>query len=594
MLSSLTNSAQSVSTQSLRNITVTVNGRKLEANKGETILELCDRNHIHIPRLCYHPNLPPRASCRVCLVECDGKWLSPACVTQVWDGLNISTKSEKVKRSVRNNLRELLDSHDETCSDCVANHRCQFRDMNVSWDVKAEKGEHKCAEGYDASTNSIVLDTSKCVLCGRCIRACEEVAGQSAIIFGNRGKHMRVQPAGGKTLQDTSCIKCGQCTLYCPVGAITEKSQVTEVMNLLSNKGKKLSVVQVAPAVRIALSEAFGLPEGTNCVKKMVSALRAIGFDLVYDTNFSADLTIIEESTELVSRLKDPNSALPMFTSCCPAWVNYVEQSAPDFIPNLSSCRSPQGMLSSCIKTYLPKVMGIDAKDIINCSIMPCTAKKDEIERPELRNKDGLKETDYVLTIRELVEMIKLSNIDFNSLPDSEFDHMFGFGSGAGQIFGATGGVMEAAARTAFEKVTGKTLTNVDLVDVRGMEGIKIATFDMDGTKLKVAVSHGISTTAKLLDMIRSKDERVRDVKFIEVMACPGGCVVGGGTPQPKGKSTFTHRLSGIYNIDASMKIRKSHENPIIKSLYKEYLGEPCGHLAHELLHTHYKHHPKL
>ena len=588
-LSRATNSSQSIA----RNITVTVNGRKLEAKKGETVLELCDRNHIHIPRLCYHPNLPPRASCRVCLVECDGKWLSPACVTTVWDGLKIDTKSEKVVNSVRNNLKELLDCHDETCSDCVANHRCQFRDMNVSFSVKAENSEHKDESAVDRSTNSIVLDTSKCVLCGRCIRACEEVAGQSAIIFGNRAKHMTVQPAGGKTLQDTSCIKCGQCTLYCPVGAITEKSQVQEVMDKLTNKGKKLSIVQVAPAVRVALSEAFGLPEGTNCTKKMVSALRAIGFDLVYDTNFGADLTIMEEATELVNRLQDPNATLPMFTSCCPAWVNYVEQSAPDFIPNLSSCRSPQGMLSSCIKNYLPKVMGIDAKDIINISVMPCTAKKDEIERPALRTKDGLKETDYVLTVRELVELIKLNNIDFNNLPDSEFDQMFGFGSGAGQIFAATGGVMEAAARTAFEMVTGKNLTNVDLVDVRGMDGLKIATFDLEGTKLKVAVCHGIANTAKLLDMIRSKDPRIADVKFIEVMACPGGCVVGGGTPQPKCKNTFDNRLSGVYRIDSGMNIRLSHENPIIKTLYKDLLGKPNSHIAHELLHTHYREHPK-
>ena len=593
MLSTLCRTANSTQTVA-RNITVTVNGRKLEAKKGETILELCDRNHIHIPRLCYHPNLPPRASCRVCLVECDGKWLSPACVTTVWDGLKVDTKSSKVVSSVRNNLKELLDCHDETCSDCVANHRCQFRDMNVSFSVKAEKQEHKDLNKVDSSTNSIVLDTSKCVLCGRCIRACEEVAGQSAIIFGNRGKHMTVQPSGGKTLQDTSCIKCGQCTLYCPVGAITEKSQVQEVMEVLSNKGKKLSIVQVAPAVRVALSEAFGLPEGTNCDKKMVSALKAIGFDLVYDTNFGADLTIMEEATELVHRLQEgETSSLPMFTSCCPAWVNYVEQSAPDFIPNLSSCRSPQGMLSSLIKNYLPKVLGIDVHDIINCSIMPCTAKKDEIERPALRTKDGIKETDFVLTIRELVELIKLNNIDFNSLPDTEFDQLFGFGSGAGQIFAATGGVMEAAARTAFEFVTGKNLTNVDLVDVRGMDGLKIAIFDLEGTKLKVAVSHGIANTSKLLDMLRNHDERVRDVKFIEVMACPGGCVVGGGTPQPKQKSTFDNRLKGIYNIDKKMNVRLSHENPLIKTIYKEYLGKPSSHLAHELLHTHYTEHPK-
>lgn len=594
MLSSINSATSTVATSALRNITVTVNGRKLEAKKGETVLELCDRNHIKIPRLCYHPNLPPKASCRVCLVECDGKWLSPACVTTVWDGLKIDTKSAKVKASVQNNLKELLECHDETCSSCTANHRCQFRDMNVEWQIEADKREQKKDIGIDNSTNSIVLDTSKCVLCGRCVRACEEIAGQSAIIFGNRASHMTIQPAGGKTLQDTSCVKCGQCTLYCPVGAITEKSQVQEVMEKLTNKGKKLSVCQVAPAVRVALSEAFGLPEGTNSTKKMVAALKAIGFDLVYDTNFTADLTIMEEATELISRLQNPKAALPMFTSCCPAWVNYVEQSAPDFIPNLSSCRSPQGMLSSLIKNYLPKVMGVEAKDVINISVMPCTAKKDEIERPQLKTKDGLKETDYVLTVRELIEMIKLAGIDFNSLKGEEFDKMFGFGSGAGQIFAATGGVMEAATRTAYEVITGKKLQNVDLVDVRGLKGVKIATFDLDGTPLKVAVAHGIANTEKLLNKLREKDPEFKDVKFIEVMACPGGCVCGGGTPQPKDKQTIENRLKGIYGIDSAMECRKSHENPIVKSLYKEFLEKPNSHKAHELLHTHYVSHPKF
>ncbi|EAX97250.1 64kDa iron hydrogenase, putative [Trichomonas vaginalis G3] len=577
----------------LRNITVTVNGKPLEAKKGETVLELCDRNNIRIPRLCFHPNLPPKASCRVCLVECDGKWLSPACVTTVWDGLKIDTKSKNVRDSVENNLKELLDCHDETCSACIANHRCQFRDMNVAYSVKAETKEICSEEGIDESTNAIRLDTSKCVLCGRCIRACEEVAGTSAIIFGNRAKKMRIQPTFGVTLQETSCIKCGQCTLYCPVGAITEKSQVKEALDILANKGKKITVVQVAPAVRVALSEAFGYKEGTVTTGKMVSALKALGFDLVYDTNYGADLTICEEAGELVNRLRDPNAKFPMFTSCCPAWVNYVEQSAPDFIPNLSSCRSPQGMLSALIKNYLPKLLDVKQEDVLNFSIMPCTAKKDEVERPELRTKSGLKETDMVLTVRELVEMIKLSNIDFNNLPDTQFDNIFGFGSGAGQIFAATGGVMEAASRTAFEVYTGKKLTNVNIYPVRGMDGLRIAELDLDGTKLKVAVCHGIANTAKLLDRLREKDPELMDIKFIEIMACPGGCVCGGGTPQPKNRVSLDNRLAAIYNIDAKMECRKSHENPLIKGVYKEFLGKPNSHLAHELLHTHFKHHPK-
>ena len=426
-----------------------------------------------------------------------------------------------------------------------------------------------------------------------CIKACKNVAGQGVLKLTKVGNKKLISTVNGKPLQETSCIKCGQCTLVCPTGALAEKDGIERLEEVLKNPGDKVIVCQTAPAIRINLADAVGMPSGTIITGKMVTALKQLGFKYVFDTNFGADLTIMEEATELVNRLQDPNATLPMFTSCCPAWVNYVEQSAPDFIPNLSSCRSPQGMLSSCIKNYLPKVMGIDAKDIINISVMPCTAKKDEIERPALRTKDGLKETDYVLTVRELVELIKLNNIDFNNLPDSEFDQMFGFGSGAGQIFAATGGVMEAAARTAFEMVTGKNLTNVDLVDVRGMDGLKIATFDLEGTKLKVAVCHGIANTAKLLDMIRSKDPRIADVKFIEVMACPGGCVVGGGTPQPKCKNTFDNRLSGVYRIDSGMNIRLSHENPIIKTLYKDLLGKPNSHIAHELLHTHYREHPK-
>ena len=570
---------------------VIVNGRTLDAKKGETVLELCDRYNIRIPRLCHHPNLPPRASCRVCLVEQDGKWLTPACVTQVWENeknpVRFNTKSPRVLESVRNNLGLLLASHDEHCSQCVANHRCEFRDYVVDTGATATTREPP-AQGIDNSTNSITLDISKCVLCGRCIRACEVIAGQAAIAYGNRASHMRVQPAGGVSLAETSCVKCGQCTLYCPVGAITEKSQVREAMNVLQNRPRKLLVVQTAPAVRVALSEALGLPSGTISTGKMVAALRRLGFDKVYDTNWSADLTILEEANELISRLTKPNSVLPMFTSCCPAWVNYIEQSRPNFIPNLSTCRSPQGMLSSCIKNVLTKNLGVPAKEIFTMSIMPCTAKKDEIERPQLRTKDGEKETDIVLTVRELAEMIKLSNINFLSLPDEEFDVPYGLASGAGAIFAATGGVMEAAARTAFEAVTGKKLTNVVIDGVRGLKVTKICTLDLEGTKLQVAVSHGIAEAGRLLDRLEAKDPELKDVKFIEVMACPGGCVNGGGTPKIKDNNVMMTRINAIYKIDDESKYRKSHDNPSIKAVYDEFFEKPNSHKAHELLHTHY------
>jgi len=594
MLSSLNPTTLKSSSNFLRQITVTVNGRQYEGKKGETIMELCDRNNVKIPRLCHHPNLPPRASCRVCLVECDGKWLSPSCVTQIWDGLKIETKSPKVLESVKNNVQELLSTHDERCSTCVANNRCEFRDIVYEFGVDAPIREPHNEESIDRSTNSIVLDPSKCVLCGRCIRACEHIAGQSALLFSQRGKHMTIQPVGGVKLQDTSCIKCGQCTLYCPTGALTEKYQVREVLNSLRQREKKLSVVQTAPAVRVAISDALGLPPGTISTGKLVAALKKLGFDLVYDTNYTADLTIVEEATELVGRLQNPNASLPMFTSCCPAWINFVEQSRPDLIPHLSSCRSPQGMLSSLFKNYLPKQYGLKASDIFSVSIMPCTAKKDEIERKTLRTEEGIKETDYVLTVRELSEMIKQAGINFHSLPEMEFDSLFGTSTGAAVIFAASGGVMEAAARTAFEVVTGKKLTKVDILPVRGFENsVKIAVLDLEGTKLKVAVSHGIAETAKFLDQLKAGHPDYQDIKFIEVMACPGGCVCGGGTSCPSGRETMAKRLDAIYNIDLNSSIRKSHDNPTVKKLYETFLGKPNGHLAHKLLHTHYHPHPK-
>jgi len=575
----------------LRSIKVTVNGRILDAKKGETLIDLCDRYNIKIPRLCYHPNLPPRASCRVCLVEQITKnWrgLTPACVLKVFDGLTVETKSPAVVKHVRNNLGLLLASHDEHCSQCVANHRCEFRDYVYSNQASAPYREPASPQSVDHSTNSIVLDTSKCVLCGRCIRACEVFAGQSAIHFGKRGSHMSVQPAGGDKLSNTSCVKCGQCTLYCPVGAITERSQVQECLKVLSTRPRKLLIAQTAPAVRVAISEALGLPPGTDSTGKMISALRKLGFDKVYDTNWSADLTILEEATELVSRLSNPKAALPMFTSCCPAWINYVEQSRPSFIPNLSTCRSPQGMLSSCIKNVLPKSLGVAAEDIYTVSIMPCTAKKDEIERPQLRTASGLKETDMSLTVRELVEMIKLSGINYAELEDSQFDVPYGDSTGAAVIFAASGGVMEAAARTAFETVTGKKLTNVVIDGVRGLKQTKICTLDLEGSKLKVAVVHGINEAGKFLDKIENKDPEVRDVKFIEVMACPGGCVNGGGTPRLMNKEHMEKRVKGIYSLDDKSKIRKSHENPAIIQVYKDFFGKPNSHKSHELLHTHY------
>ena len=594
MISSLRNSSSFSIGNFLRGITVNVNGQNLEAKKGETIMELCDRNSIKIPRLCHHPALPPRASCRICLVECDGKWLSPSCVTQVWDGLKISTNSPKVVQSVKNNLSQLMEVHDERCSTCTANSKCTFRNYCYQFGVDTEERLSPHPQSIDSSSNSIVFDPSKCILCSRCIRACEDIAGQNILEFSRRGSKMMVQPYGGLKLQDTKCIKCGQCTLYCPTGAMREKSQTRQLIQKLKNKDYKLSVVQFAPAVRVNINDALGLKPGTISTGKLVNALRLIGFDIVYDTNFGADMTIVEEANELVERITKNTGPLPMFTSCCPAWVNYVEQSRPDLIPQLSSCRSPMGMLSGLIKYQLPKIHKIKPEDIYNVAIMPCTAKKDEIERIQLKTHDGVKETDIVLTVRELADLFKLQGINFTSLSDdAEPDSMFGDHSGAGAIFANTGGVMEAAIRTAHDTITGKSLEKVEYECVRGFEkSIRIATIKMGETPVKVAVVHGIANCEKLLEKIKNKDQEFKDIIFIEVMACPGGCINGGGSSPCEDSQQLKNRIDAIYKIDNNKIIRKSHDNPRVKEIYKIALEKPGSHLAHELLHTPYT--PKL
>ncbi|KAH0790606.1 iron hydrogenase [Histomonas meleagridis] len=439
----------------------------------------------------------------------------------------------------------------------------------------------------DLSTNSITIDPSKCVGCGVCVKTCKTVAGQGVLALVDVNGKKRIGTANGKPLQESTCVKCGQCTLVCKPSALSEKDQISEVEKVLNNPNGKVAVCQTAPAIRINLSDALGLPAGTISTGKMVSALRKLGFKYVFDTNYSADLTIMEEATEFVSRLTKGTGPLPMFTSCCPAWVNYVEQSDPDLIPNLSTCRSPLGMLSSITHFDFAKRKGIEGK-VFNVAIMPCTAKKDEIERPQFSTK-GFKETDYVITTRELMRMIKKHKIDFKNLPDSEFDVPFSEASGAGAIFCGSGGVMEAAVRTAYNIVTGKELPGTDLVAVRGhKDGIKVASVDIEGTKVGVAVAQGIANAMKLIKMIKDKDPKVADVKFVEVMACPGGCVCGGGSTKAKTKKATDARVDAVYKIDTQSKVRCSHQNQQLKELYDRLLEKPNSHLAHELLHTHY------
>ena len=441
----------------------------------------------------------------------------------------------------------------------------------------------------DTSSNSIQFDMSKCIGCNSCVRACKTVAGQSILkLVPHNGKKI-AQTVVGKHIEETKCIGCGQCTLGCPTGALVEKDGITPVLDVIKNKNGRVVVAQIAPAVRINMAEALGVPAGTVTTGKLVSALRKLGFDYVFDTNFGADLTIVEEATELIQRLNTPGSALPMFTSCCPAWVNYVEKSAHDLIPHLSSCRSPVGMISSCIKNIFPQQIGKTAAEVINVAIMPCTAKKDECKRPQLRTKDGVQETDFVITSRELAKMIKAAGIKYKELKDSECDNIYSEASGGGAIFCATGGVMESATRSAYKFVTKKDLAPIEFTQIRGLTGIKMGQVDLNGRVIKVAVAQGIKNAMEMIKKIKSGDPQYKDVLFCEVMACPGGCVGGGGSPKAKTKKTMEKRLDATYSIDRKSKHRTPQDNEQLCQLYKDSIGGKFGsHKAHELLHTHF------
>ena len=428
---------------------------------------------------------------------------------------------------------------------------------------------------------------SKCINCQSCVKACKVIAGQNVLKTANVNGKAIVVTRTGDLLSDTNCIGCGQCTIVCPVGAIVEHNDVKEVETVLKNKKNKICVVQTAPAVRINISEAFGLPAGSISTGKLVSALRKLGFDYIFDTNFGADITIVEEATELIQQMSDPNHKMPMFTSCCPAWINFIEKSAPDLIPRIGSGRSPMSMLSSVIKSEFAQIKGVKPENIFNIAIMPCTAKKDECKRPQLNTKEGIPTTDLVLTTRELISMIKKAKIDFKNLEDSPFDEIYGQGTGGAAIFCAPGGVMEAAVRSAYQFILGKPLKPVEFLPVRGMDGVKRGALDINGTKIEVLTIQGISNAMKCLEKVRNDDPDLKNVKFVEVMACPGGCVCGGGSPKPKNKKAQEQRLEATYSIDTNSTLRVSQDNPLVKKLYERFLGKPGSHLAHELLHTH-------
>ncbi len=570
-------------------VNITINGQKLQVPKEYTILEAAKSSNIDIPTLCYLKDINEIGACRMCVVEIKGaRSLQAACVYPVSEGLEISTNTPAVRESRKVTLELILSNHDRKCLTCIRNRNCELQklaeDLNIQ-DIRFEGETYNLP--LDDLSPSIVRDPNKCVLCRRCVSVCKNVQTVSVIDANERGFKTIVASAFNKPLSEVPCTMCGQCITACPVGALREKDATEKVWEALGNPDKHV-VVQTAPAVRVALGEEFGMPIGSRVTGKMAASLRRMGFNGVFDTDTAADLTIMEEGTELLNRIKN-GGKLPMITSCSPGWIKFCEHFYPDFIDNLSTCKSPHEMFGAILKSYYAEREGIDPSKIYVVSVMPCTAKKFESERNEL-SATGYQDVDAVLTTRELARMIKESGIDFTSLPDESFDNPFGDATGAAVIFGATGGVMEAALRTVAEILEGKPVDNIEYNVVRGVEGVKEATVEIGGLTVKAAVAHGLANARKLLDKIKAGEA---EYHFIEIMACPGGCVTGGGQPIQPAKLKMdidlrAERAKAIYEEDRNLPIRKSHENPFIKKLYDEFLGEPCGHKSHELLHTHY------
>ncbi len=574
----------------MANINIKINGISVSAPAGSTILEAARLIDIDIPTLCYLKDINEIGACRMCVVEVKGaRTLVTSCVFPITEGMEVLTNTPKVLDSRKKNLQLLLSNHDKKCLSCVRSSDCELqtlcKDLNVDDENYYEGNQTEYALDYSAV--HMVRDNNKCILCRRCSAVCEKVQGIGVIGANERGFNTFIGSAFDMGLGETSCVSCGQCIAVCPVGALYEKDYTNEIFDLIADPTKHV-VVQTAPAVRAALGEEFGMPIGTNVEGKMVTALRRLGFDGVFDTNFSADLTIMEEAHEFLGRVKN-GGTLPMITSCSPGWIKYCEHYFPDMTENLSSCKSPQQMFGAITKTYYAQKMGLDPKDIVCVSVMPCTAKKFEKGRDD-QDAAGVPDVDYAITTRELARMIKVAGIKFTSLQEDSYDSPLGSGSGAAVIFGATGGVMEAALRTAVEVLTGEELKALDFTDVRGVQGIKEASYDVAGMTVNVAVASGLINAAELLKKVKSGEANYH---FIEIMGCPGGCVNGGGQPQqPASVRNFTDisalRAKALYDSDAANVIRKSHENPDVKTLYKEFLGEPGSHKSHDILHTTY------
>jgi len=568
---------------------ITIDEKSMDVPDGLNILQAALMAGIDIPTLCNHEDLNPRGACGLCIVEIEGENnYKRSCVTKVCDGMKIRTNTAAL-RTIRRGLFELiLAAHPEDCLKCIKHGKCELQSLAERFEIRYLKYD-KYTRGLplDSTSCSIFRDMNKCIGCGRCVDVCNSVQSVGSIFFQGRGSDTIVAPAVNHHMGDSVCANCGQCIVYCPVGALYENEVIEDVWRALDDK-EKLVITQIAPAVRVSIGEEFGLEAGEVLIGQLYAALKKLGVDVVFDTNFTADLTIMEEGTEFLNRL-NTGGVLPLITSCSPGWIKFGETYYPELLENISTCKSPQQMMGALIKTYYAQSKGIDPARIVSLSIMPCTAKKFEAARPEMR-ASGFRDVDYVLTTRELARMLKQAGIRFEDLEPVPPDPVLSTYSGAGTIFGATGGVMEAALRTAYELKTGQALQKLEFEVVRGMEGIKEATIDVAGTPIKVAVAHGLGNARRLLDKV-SEDKRQgkTEYHFIEIMACTGGCVGGGGQPIPNTIDVRMKRSDGLYIEDGSLPIRKSHENPEVKGLYEEFLEKPCGERSHHLLHTHYE-----
>jgi len=572
-------------------ITITINDREYKVDPGQTIMQAADKCGYRIPRLCYHPKLSLEGACRVCIVEVEGmKNFIASCCYPVAEGMKIHTNTKEVRQARRDIVELLVDNHPEDCHTCERDGNCELQRLVYSMGIRHRHftGERKHYE-KDLSGASVIRDPDKCILCGRCVRMCSEIQGVHCLTQAHRGFNTVVMPAYNMPFAESVCSGCGQCINVCPTAAFVEKNHTQELFEKLNDR-ELIKVAQFAPSVRAAIGESFGLPVGRNMEGQLIAALKHLGFDYVFDTQFAADLTIMEEGSEFLERVQG-NGPLPLITSCSSAWMKYVEQFYPDMVDHISSAKSPMSMASALFKTYWAEKTKIDPKKILSVAVMCCTAKKYEAARPELEI-DGRRTTDIVVTTREIAWMIKSAGIDFVNIQAEKPDAPLGLSSGAGAIFGVTGGVMEAAVRTAYELYTGETLIDIEMADIRGFKGVKEARITLDGKELRLAVAHGLGNAHRVMEMVRQDRNRFH---FIEIMGCPGGCIGGGGQPYatansiPLDEEALRLRAQALYDLDRSKTIRRSHDNPDVQRLYREFLGRPLSEKAHELLHTHYR-----